>query len=96
MVGTQQRTGGGIVAFEVRGGRETAWRVIDATRLLSITVNLGDTRTTITCPSTTTHGRLTNEERELAGIGGGLIRIAVGLEAIADIKADLVRGLARL
>jgi len=96
LVGTQQRTGGGIVAFEVRGGREAAWRVIDATRLLSITANLGDTKTTITHPATTTHGRLTDEERELAGISEGLIRIAVGLEAIADIKADLARGLARL
>jgi len=96
LVGTQQRTGGGIVAFEVRGGREAAWRVIDATRLLSITANLGDTKTTITHPATTTHGRLTDEERELAGISEGLIRIAVGLEAIADIKADLARGLAKL
>jgi len=96
LVGTQQRTGGGIVAFEVRGGREAAWRVIDATRLLSITANLGDTKTTITHPATTTHGRLTDEERKTAGIGEGLIRIAVGLEAIADIKADLARGLAGL
>jgi len=96
LVGTQQRTGGGIVAFEVRGGREAAWRVIDATRLLSITANLGDTKTTITHPATTTHGRLTDEEREAAGISEGLIRIAVGLEAIEDIKADLTRGLARL
>ncbi|MCB2262570.1 MAG: O-succinylhomoserine sulfhydrylase [Candidatus Thiosymbion ectosymbiont of Robbea hypermnestra] len=96
LIGTQQRTGGGIVAFEVRGGREAAWRVIDATRLLSITANLGDTKTTITHPATTTHGRLTDEEREVAGIGEGLIRIAVGLEAIADIQADLARGLAGL
>ncbi|WP_133512712.1 O-succinylhomoserine sulfhydrylase [Candidatus Thiosymbion oneisti] len=96
LVGTQQRTGGGIVAFEVCGGRAAAWRVIDATRLLSITANLGDTKTTITHPATTTHGRLTDEERELAGIGEGLIRIAVGLEAIADIKADLARGFATL
>lgn len=96
LVGTQQRTGGGIVAFEVRGGREAAWRVIDATRLLSITANLGDTKTTITHPATTTHGRLTDEERKTAGIGEDLIRIAVGLEAIADIKADLARGLAGL
>jgi O-succinylhomoserine sulfhydrylase len=93
LVGTQQRTGGGIVAFEVRGGREAAWRVIDSTRLLSITANLGDTKTTITHPATTTHGRLTPEEREMAGIDEGLIRIAVGLEDIDDIKADLARGL---
>jgi len=96
LVGTQQRTGGGIVTFEVYGSREAAWRVIDATRLLSITANLGDTKTTITHPATTTHGRLTDEERETAGIGEGLIRVAVGLEAIEDIKADLARGLARL
>jgi len=96
LVGTQQRTGGGIVAFEVRGGREAAWRVIDSTRLLSITANLGDTKTTITHPATTTHGRLTDEEREAAGISQGLLRIAVGLEAVEDIKADLARGLATL
>jgi len=93
LVGTQQRTGGGIVAFEVRGGRGAAWRVIDSTRLLSITANLGDTKTTITHPATTTHGRLTDEEREEAGISQGLLRIAVGLEAVEDIKADLARGL---
>jgi len=96
LVGTQQRTGGGIVAFEMHGGREAAWRVIDATRLLSITANLGDTKTTITHPATTTHGRLTDEERKTAGIGEGLIRVAVGLEALEDIKADLARGFARL
>ncbi len=89
----QQRTGGGIVSFEVKGGREAAWRVIDATRLLSITANLGDTKTTITHPATTTHGRLTPEQRAAAGIGDGLLRIAVGLEAVADIQADLARGL---
>lgn len=96
LVGTQQRTAGGIVAFDVRGGREGSWRVIDSTRMLSITANLGDTKTTITHPATTTHGRLTDEERETAGIGEGLIRIAVGLEDIEDIKADLKRGLATL
>jgi O-succinylhomoserine sulfhydrylase len=96
LVGTQQRTGGGIVAFEVRGEREGAWRVIDSTRMLSITANLGDTKTTITHPGTTTHGRLTPEEREEAEIGEGLIRVAVGLEDIEDIQADLARGLAAL
>jgi len=96
LVGTQQRTGGGIVSFEVRGGREAAWRVIDKTRMLSITANLGDTKTTITHPATTTHGRITDEERKTAGIGEGLIRISVGLEKIEDIKTDLARGLARL
>ncbi|MEA3275348.1 MAG: O-succinylhomoserine sulfhydrylase [Pseudomonadota bacterium] len=96
LVGPQQRTGGGIVAFEVRGGREAAWRVIDNTRMLSITANLGDTKTTITHPATTTHGRLTPEEREEAGIGDGLIRIAAGLEDLEDILADLARGLETL
>jgi len=96
LVGTQQRTGGGIVSFEVCGGREAAWRVIDATHLLSITANLGDTKTTITHPATTTHGRLTDEERETARIGEGLIRIAVGLETLEDIETDLARGLATL
>ena len=93
LVGSQQRTGGAIVAFEVRGAREAAWRVIDATRLLSITANLGDVKTTITHPATTTHGRLTPEQRAEAGIGEGLIRLAVGLEDLADIRADLARGL---
>lgn len=96
LVGTQQRTGGGVVAFEVRGGREAAWGVIDATRLLSITANLGDTKTTITHPATTTHGRLSPEERFAAGISEGLIRVAVGLEDLADIQADLLTGLERV
>lgn len=91
----QQGSGGGILAFELSGGKEAAWRLIDATRLMSITANLGDTRTTITHPATTTHGRLTAEQRAAAGIGDGLVRLAVGLEAVADLKADLARGLAR-
>ncbi len=94
LVGTQQRAGGGIVAFDVRGGRDGAWRVIDATRMISITANLGDTKTTITHPATTTHGRLSPEDRATAGIGDGLVRVAVGLEDVADIRADLARGLA--
>ena len=85
----QQKSGGGIVSFEVQGGREAAWRLIDSTRLLSITANLGDVKTTITHPATTTHGRLTDAERMAAGIREGLIRIAVGLENIEDIKKDL-------
>jgi len=89
----QQKTGGGIVAFELKGGQAAAWKMIDATRLLSITANLGDTKTTITHPATTTHSRLTQEQRDAAGISDGLIRIAVGLESIADIEADLKRGL---
>lgn len=89
----QQKTGGGIVAFEVKGGKEAAWKVIDNTRLLSITANLGDTKTTITHPATTTHARITPEARAAAGITDGLIRIAVGLEAVVDIQNDLARGL---
>jgi O-succinylhomoserine sulfhydrylase len=89
----QQRSGGGIVSFEVKGGREAAWRVVDATRMISITANLGDTKSTITHPATTTHGRITPEARAAAGITEGLLRVAVGLEDVADIKADLAREL---
>ncbi|HEX9179959.1 MAG TPA: O-succinylhomoserine sulfhydrylase [Burkholderiales bacterium] len=89
----QQRAGGGIVAFEVKGRRAEAWRVVDATRMISITANLGDTRSTITHPASTTHGRITPEARAAAGIGENLLRVAVGLEAVEDIKADLARGL---
>src|ERR1039457_6360226 len=88
----QQKAGGGIVSFEVQGGKDRAWRVIDNTKLLSITANLGDTKTTITHPASTTHARITPEARAAAGITDGLIRIAVGLEAVCDIQADL-RGL---
>ncbi|MGE0082419.1 MAG: O-succinylhomoserine sulfhydrylase [Thiohalomonadaceae bacterium] len=88
----QQRAFGGIVSFEVEGGREAAWRIIDNTRLISITANLGDAKTTITHPATTTHGRLAAEKRDEAGITEGLIRVSVGLEDIEDIKADLARG----
>ncbi len=90
----QQRAFGGVVSFDVRGGREPAWHVVDATRLLSITANLGDAKSTITHPATTTHGRLKPEERAAAGIGEGLLRISVGLEDPDDIRADLLRGLA--
>lgn len=88
----QQASGGAIVSFEVRGGRQEAWRVVDATKLLSITANLGDTKSTITHPATTTHGRITPEARAASGIKECLLRIAVGLEAVEDIQADLVRG----
>jgi O-succinylhomoserine sulfhydrylase len=91
----QQTAGGAIVSFDVRGGREAAWRVIDATRLISITANLGDTKSTITHPATTTHGRISAEARAAAGIGDGLVRVAVGLESVEDLKADLARGLDR-
>ena len=89
----QQRTGGGIVSFEVKGGKKEAWRVIDSTRMISITANLGDTKSTLTHPASTTHSRISQEERDAAGITGGLLRIAVGLESVKDIKADLARGL---
>jgi O-succinylhomoserine sulfhydrylase len=89
----QQSAGGAIVSFDVRGGREAAWRVIDATRLISITANLGDTKSTITHPASTTHGRISAEARAAAGIGDGLVRVAVGLESVEDLKADLARGL---
>jgi O-succinylhomoserine sulfhydrylase len=88
----QQRAFGGVVSFEMDGGREAAWRLIDNTRLISITANLGDAKTTITHPATTTHGRLAPEKRSEAGITEDLIRISVGLEDIEDIKADLARG----
>jgi O-succinylhomoserine sulfhydrylase len=90
----QQKTGGGIVAFDLKGGKNAAWKLIDATKLLSITANLGDTKSTITHPASTTHSRMTPEQRDAAGIGDGLVRIAVGLESVSDIKADLARGLA--
>ncbi len=89
----QQATGGAIVAFAVKGGRAEAWRVVDHCKLLSITANLGDTKTTITHPASTTHGRISAEARAEAGITEGLLRVAVGLEAVDDIEADLRRGL---
>ncbi len=91
----QQKAGGAVVSFEVAGGREAAWRVIDNTRLISITANLGDTKTTITHPATTTHGRISPEARAASGIGDGLLRVAVGLEDVDDLKEDLARGLKR-
>ncbi len=89
----QQKSGGGIVAFEVRGGKQAAWRLIDNTKMLSITANLGDTRTTICHSASTTHARISPEARLAAGIADGLIRIGVGLEAVVDIQNDLARGL---
>jgi O-succinylhomoserine sulfhydrylase len=90
---TQQSRFGGLISFEVKGGQESAWRVIDSTRIMSITANLGDVKTTITHPASTTHGRITPEQRRAAGISDGLIRISVGLEDIEDLQADLSRGL---
>lgn len=89
----QQSAGGAIVSFEVKGAREEAWRVIDNCRLLSVTANLGDTKTTITHPATTTHGRISVEARAASGITEGLLRVAVGLESVDDIYADLSTGL---
>jgi O-succinylhomoserine sulfhydrylase len=90
----QQQSGfGGIVSFRVTGGKDAAWRLIDRTRLLSITANLGDTKSTITHPATTTHGRLTEEQKKASGIADNLIRVAVGLEDVDDIIADISRGL---
>jgi O-succinylhomoserine sulfhydrylase len=89
----QQRAGGAIVSFDVKGGREAAWNVIDSTKMISITGNLGDVKTTITHPATTTHGRISPEARAAAGITEGLLRVAVGLESVSDLKADLQAGL---
>ncbi len=89
----QQSHYGGVVSFELDGGKEHAWKLIDATRMLSITANLGDVKTTITHPATTTHGRLAPEARQAAGINNGLVRVSVGLENLDDIKTDLLRGL---
>jgi len=89
----QQSLPGGILSFELNGGKEAAWGLIDSTRMLSITANLGDAKTTITHPASTTHGRLTPEELQESGISDSLIRLSVGLEEVQDIKADLSRGL---
>ena len=94
---SRQQTGfGGIVSFELQGGQQQAWAFIDALRIFSITANLGDAKSTVTHPATTTHGRLTPEQRADAGISDGLIRLAVGLEAVSDLQADLAAGLAVL
>lgn len=90
----QQLHFGGVLSFELEGGREEAWRFIDATKMFSITANLGDAKSTITHPASTTHGRLSSEAKAAAGISEGLLRIAVGLEDIADIRKDCARGLA--
>ncbi|KKN50361.1 hypothetical protein LCGC14_0633470 [marine sediment metagenome] len=92
----QQSAFGGIIAFEIKGGKSDAWKLINALEFLSITANLGDTKTTITHPATTTHGRVSVEARAAAGITDGMLRISVGLESVEDIKADLARGLAAI
>ncbi len=89
----QQSGFGGVVSFEVNGGQEAAWKVIDSTQMLSITANLGDVKSTITHPATTTHGRLTPEQKAQAGVSDGLVRVSVGLENIQDIQRDLLHGL---
>ncbi|MGB1011388.1 MAG: O-succinylhomoserine sulfhydrylase, partial [Thiolinea sp.] len=93
LAGKQQSHYGGIVSFVVKGGQKQAWQVIDSTKMLSITANLGDVKTTITHPATTTHCRLTEEQRKETGILDGLLRVSVGLEGISDIQADLEQGL---
>lgn len=92
----QQKSGGAIVSFAVKGARSEAWKVVDHCRLLSITANLGDTKTTLTHPASTTHGRITAEQRAAAGITEGLLRIAVGLEAVVDLQNDLESGLSSI
>ena len=89
----QQSGFGGVLSFEVKGGKDAGWTIIDQTRMLSITANLGDTKTTITHPATTTHGRIDPQQREATGITDGLIRLSIGLENTDDIKRDLERGL---
>ena len=96
LASTQQQGYGGIVSFEVKGGKPTAWQVIDATNVFSITANLGDTKSTITHPATTTHHRLTDIQRAESGITDGLIRLSVGLEDVDDLKRDLLAGLTGL
>ena len=92
----QQTAAAGVLAFQVKGGRDEAWQVIDSTELFSITANLGDTKSTITHPATTTHGRLTVEERQEMGVLDNLLRLSIGLEDVDDLKSDLQRGLDRL
>ncbi len=92
----QQKAFGGVLSFRVKGGREEAWRFINATKILSLTANLGDAKTTIVHPATTTHGRLSDDDKREAGITENLIRIAVGLEDIKDIIADCERGVAAI
>ena len=96
LAGRQQANYGGIVSFELDGGQQAGWALIDALRIFSITANLGDAKSTVTHPATTTHGRLSPEQRQTAGISDGLIRLAVGLESVADLQADLATGLATM
>lgn len=90
----QQKASGGVLSFELKGGQKAAWKTIDNTQLCSITGNLGDSRTTITHNATTTHGRMSAEDRKIAGVTDGLVRLSVGLEGVEDIQADLDNALA--
>jgi len=92
----QQSGAGGLLSFRVKGGQTEAWRVIDQTQMLSITANLGDVKTSITHPATTTHARVSTEAKQKAGVTDNLIRISVGLESLKDIQGDLQRGLGLL
>ena len=92
----QQSAFGGVLSFEVAGGQEAAWQLIDGTRMISITANLGDTKTTVTHPASTTHCRLSPEDRVKAGISDGLVRIAVGLESVEDVQKDIGLGLSAI
>lgn len=96
LAASQQSGFSGVLSFRVKGGKQEAWRVIDSTELMSITANLGDSKTTIIHPATTTHGRITPEQRAEAGITDNLIRISVGLEDVEDLKADLLKGFAAI
>jgi O-succinylhomoserine sulfhydrylase len=92
----QQRLPGAILSFDLHGGQKAAWAFVDALRLLSLTANLGDAKTTITHPASTTHSRVSPEARAAAGVGDGLLRISVGLEHVDDLREDMERGFAAL
>ncbi|NNC54937.1 MAG: O-succinylhomoserine sulfhydrylase, partial [Pseudomonadales bacterium] len=96
LAASQQSAFGGVLSFAIRGDRAAAWKFIDATRVFSLTANLGDAKSTMVHPASTTHGRLSPEQRSAAGIGDNLVRISVGLEAIEDLQDDLLRGAATL
>ena len=96
MARRNQKDFGAVLAFEVSGGKDAAWRFINGTELMSLTANLGDAKTTVVHPASTTHGRLSDEQRQASGIADGLIRIAVGLEDLEDLQADCERGFAAI
>ncbi|KZZ12315.1 O-succinylhomoserine sulfhydrylase, partial [Oleiphilus sp. HI0078] len=96
LVASQQTGNSGVLSFKIKGDKAAAWRFIDALEFVSITANLGDAKSTITHPATTTHGRLSQEDRDKSGISDNLIRISVGLESTDDLIADLSRGIAAI